>query len=471
MTISALAPLARADAVAHAMLRETTSLGVRRYTVARLERPRTFEHVDTPYGRIPIKVAEGSFGPPQMKPEFDACAAAAAMHGVPVREVLRAAMAAASAHAAPPSNPTAPGTASSHFSTRVRYDPRREPRPSVGGLARRRHEGNTMSACSRCGTVAKATDKFCNVCGTPLARTGASNAPPPPPGPQYAPTPAQGPAADPGFAQTQAPPPQPGGFGVGVNRRCQMGHEIAAGASYCVARAPDRARPDAVLERAVVRRRTPPGLRPSRRARLRSAPGARRLRRAAAAGRLWRPASRMRRPAAPAYTPAASPYGAPPGQPYGQTPAPQGGYAPPPQQGYARPRAGTAPLPRRPRRWHTTRRATRVPPKILRGFLVAYDANPSGDFWPLTGGRLIVGRLGAVEGIDISMQAPTISSRHAAMVVDATSGAISVEDTGSTNGTFVNDEHIGFNGRRELRDGDRLRFGGYTTIVKVIGRF
>jgi pSer/pThr/pTyr-binding forkhead associated (FHA) protein len=112
-----------------------------------------------------------------------------------------------------------------------------------------------------------------------------------------------------------------------------------------------------------------------------------------------------------------------------------------------------------------------VPPRILRGFLVAYDANPSGDFWPLTGGRLIVGRQGGVEGIDIPMQAPTISSRHAAMVVDAASGSITVEDTGSTNGTFVNDEHIGFNGRRELRDGDRLRFGGYTTIVKVIGRF
>ena len=56
------------------------------------------------------------------------------------------------------------------------------------------------------------------------------------------------------------------------------------------------------------------------------------------------------------------------------------------------------------------------------------------------------------------------------MVVDAASGAIAVEDTGSTNGTFVNDEHIGFNGRRDLRDGDRLRFGGFTTIVKVIGR-
>jgi hypothetical protein len=97
MTISALAPLTQVDAVAHAMLRETTSLGLRRYDVSRLERPRTLEQVETPYGLIPIKIATGPFGPPQMKPEFDACVAAATTHGVPVREVLRAAMAAAAA--------------------------------------------------------------------------------------------------------------------------------------------------------------------------------------------------------------------------------------------------------------------------------------------------------------------------------------------------------------------------------------
>jgi pSer/pThr/pTyr-binding forkhead associated (FHA) protein len=107
--------------------------------------------------------------------------------------------------------------------------------------------------------------------------------------------------------------------------------------------------------------------------------------------------------------------------------------------------------------------------RILRGFLVSYGTNPSGDFWALTGGRHVLGRLGTGE-VDISLQDPTISSRHAALVVDGSSGAITLEDTGSTNGTFVNDEHIGFNGRRELRDGDRIRFGGYTTIVKVIGR-
>jgi uncharacterized protein (TIGR00299 family) protein len=95
LTLSALAPTERAEAVAHAMLRETTSLGVRRYDVSREERPRRVERVETPYGVIPVKVAEGPFGPPQVKPEFDACVAAASAHGVPVREVVRAATAAA----------------------------------------------------------------------------------------------------------------------------------------------------------------------------------------------------------------------------------------------------------------------------------------------------------------------------------------------------------------------------------------
>ena len=81
------------------MLRETTSLGVRRIDVSRTERPRRMVDVETPFGKIPMKIAEGPFGPPQAKPEFDACAAAARAHGVPVREVLAAALLAAS-HAA-----------------------------------------------------------------------------------------------------------------------------------------------------------------------------------------------------------------------------------------------------------------------------------------------------------------------------------------------------------------------------------
>jgi uncharacterized protein (TIGR00299 family) protein len=95
LTLAALAAAAQADAVATAMLRETTSIGLRRTAVSRTERPRRIVKVETRYGTIRVKVSEGPFGPPQKKPEFDDCAAAAKTHGVPVREVIAAALAAA----------------------------------------------------------------------------------------------------------------------------------------------------------------------------------------------------------------------------------------------------------------------------------------------------------------------------------------------------------------------------------------
>jgi hypothetical protein len=93
LTLSAIATHAQADAVAFAMIRETTTIGVRRYDVSRVERPRRHVEVETRFGKIPVKVAEGAFGPAQIKPEMDACVAAARAHGVPVQEVLRAVMA------------------------------------------------------------------------------------------------------------------------------------------------------------------------------------------------------------------------------------------------------------------------------------------------------------------------------------------------------------------------------------------
>ena len=63
MTISALAPLARADAVAHAMLRETTSLGVRRYECTRASGRGAIVHVDTAVRRLPVKIARDRSAP------------------------------------------------------------------------------------------------------------------------------------------------------------------------------------------------------------------------------------------------------------------------------------------------------------------------------------------------------------------------------------------------------------------------
>ena len=111
-----------------------------------------------------------------------------------------------------------------------------------------------------------------------------------------------------------------------------------------------------------------------------------------------------------------------------------------------------------------------LPATALRGFVLSYQANPAGEFWPLTGGRKVIGRANSGEQVDVPLADATTSSRHAALTVDGTTGTITLEDTGSTNGTFVNEEHIGFNGRRELKDGDKLRFGGYVAFVKIITR-
>jgi uncharacterized protein (DUF111 family) len=91
--LSALATLHHAPAVAQTMIRESTSLGVRMVHAARLERPRRVIQVETRFGMLPVKVSEGPFGPPQVKPEFDPCAAAAKRHGVTVREVIQEALA------------------------------------------------------------------------------------------------------------------------------------------------------------------------------------------------------------------------------------------------------------------------------------------------------------------------------------------------------------------------------------------
>jgi uncharacterized protein (TIGR00299 family) protein len=94
LVLSALARVEAAEALAAAMLRETTSLGVRWVPASRLERPRRTVEVTTRFGVIPLKLSEGPYGAPQAKPEFDACERAAAAFGVSVREVLAEALAA-----------------------------------------------------------------------------------------------------------------------------------------------------------------------------------------------------------------------------------------------------------------------------------------------------------------------------------------------------------------------------------------
>jgi len=92
-TIAALCPPAAREAVAAAILRESTTIGVRFSSRQRMVLPRRIVIVDTPWGKVPVKVA-GEGENVNAAPEYEACRAVAAAAGVPVKRVYLAALAA-----------------------------------------------------------------------------------------------------------------------------------------------------------------------------------------------------------------------------------------------------------------------------------------------------------------------------------------------------------------------------------------
>lgn len=94
VTLSALARRSDLDRIGRAMLGESTSLGLRWRAVHRIERPRRTVTVTTPWGDVPVKVADGDGLAPQGQPEWDVCRELAARASVPVKVVLAAAQAA-----------------------------------------------------------------------------------------------------------------------------------------------------------------------------------------------------------------------------------------------------------------------------------------------------------------------------------------------------------------------------------------
>lgn len=98
--ISAITHASDRERVGRVLLEQSSALGLRWRSVDRTERPRRVESVETPYGTVPIKVADGDGLAPMAQPEFDVCRELAQQKGVPVRTVHAAALAAWwSAHA------------------------------------------------------------------------------------------------------------------------------------------------------------------------------------------------------------------------------------------------------------------------------------------------------------------------------------------------------------------------------------
>ena len=107
-------------------------------------------------------------------------------------------------------------------------------------------------------------------------------------------------------------------------------------------------------------------------------------------------------------------------------------------------------------------------PAVLMGFLVSFDGNELGRFWPLYQGLLIVGRAQAAEGLDVAIDHGATSARHAQLISAATPSRLSVQDLGSTNGTFINDQRLAPAHAQMVAHGDQIRFGGFTVRVVLV---
>jgi uncharacterized protein (TIGR00299 family) protein len=94
LVLSALAPAERREAVARALLAETTTLGVRMRPVERIELAREHVEVETPYGPVRVKVGRLGGEILSAQPEHDDCLARARERGAPLKEVIAAALAA-----------------------------------------------------------------------------------------------------------------------------------------------------------------------------------------------------------------------------------------------------------------------------------------------------------------------------------------------------------------------------------------
>ncbi len=90
--LTVLAPPAEADALAEVLLRETTTLGVRRHGCRRTKAARELVTVETSFGPIRVKIGRRGGVIVQASPEYEDCVQAARRGGVTLREVQEAAL-------------------------------------------------------------------------------------------------------------------------------------------------------------------------------------------------------------------------------------------------------------------------------------------------------------------------------------------------------------------------------------------
>lgn len=98
--------------------------------------------------------------------------------------------------------------------------------------------------------------------------------------------------------------------------------------------------------------------------------------------------------------------------------------------------------------------AEREPPKSVTDFTLVYGDRE----FPLADGEHLLGRGGDVA---VPVFASATSRHHARIIVKA--DAVTIEDLGSRNGTYVNGERI--TEPTELKTGDEIRIGGDSLVL------
>ena len=85
------------EALRRVLFRETTTIGVREYPVARHALAREMRTVTTPFGSVRVKLVHGAGVEPRRAPEYDDCRQLAEQSGAPLQTVYQAALVAAEA--------------------------------------------------------------------------------------------------------------------------------------------------------------------------------------------------------------------------------------------------------------------------------------------------------------------------------------------------------------------------------------
>jgi len=92
--------------------------------------------------------------------------------------------------------------------------------------------------------------------------------------------------------------------------------------------------------------------------------------------------------------------------------------------------------------------------------LVVAQGVHQGKTIPIPVAQFLIGR---EDGCQLRPSSPAISKKHCGILVKG--DKVFLQDFGSTNGTFVNDEQVA--GQAEVKDGDKIRVGPLEFVLKL----